>query len=95
MATRGSYVHKLYGEFFGGIPKMFLLCSLPKILMVSDNMRPFRTHTTLYTKPIREIFYFHYWLSEQPTTVSVDSFKDSDRKGNIWKSIDNLSRCKL
>ena len=62
MATRGSYVHKLYGEFFGGIQKIQFLCSFLKILMVSGKLNhgPFRTPTTLYTKPIREIFNFHY-----------------------------------
>ena len=52
----------LDGNFFGGIPKMLVLCNFLKILMVSDKTihRSFRSHATLLTKPIREIFHFHY-----------------------------------
>ena len=41
---------------------MLVLCNFLKILMVSDKMlhKAFRTRTTLLTKPIREIFHFHY-----------------------------------
>ena len=36
-------------EFFGGIPKMLVLCNFLRILMVSDKTihRAFRTRTTL------------------------------------------------
>ena len=55
-------MHNFMVKNFGGIPKMLVLCNFLKILMVSDKMihRAFRTHTTLETKPIREIFHFHY-----------------------------------
>ena len=45
----------------GGMPKMLVLCNFLKILMVSDKTlhRAYRTHKTLQTKPIREIFHFH------------------------------------
>ena len=40
---------------------MLVLCNFLK-LMVSDKKihRAFRTHTTLQTKPIRDIFNFHH-----------------------------------
>ena len=40
---------------------MLVLCNFFKILMVSGKMihRAFRTHTTLQTKPVREISNFH------------------------------------
>ena len=46
----------------GGIPKMLILCNFLRILTVSDIMihRAFRTHTSLYAKPIKDIFHFHY-----------------------------------
>ena len=63
MATRGSYVHDSMVTYFlgEGIQKMLVVCNFLKILMVSDKMihRAFSTHTTLLTKPIREIFHFH------------------------------------
>ena len=42
---------------------MLVLCNFLRKLMVSDKKihRAFRTHTTLYTKPIREIFHFHHF----------------------------------
>ena len=57
MATRGSYVHNS-GKIFGGIPKSLILCNF--LQMVSDKIihKAFRTHTTLWTKPIREFFIF-------------------------------------
>ena len=41
---------------------MLVLCNFLRKLMVSDKEihRAFRTHTTLYTKPIREICNFHH-----------------------------------
>ena len=41
---------------------MLVLCNFLIKLIVSAKKihRDFRTHTTLYTKPIREIFYFHH-----------------------------------
>ena len=62
MGTTGSYVHNSMVKFSGGIPKMLVLCSFLKMLMVTDEMihMAFRTHTTLYTKPIRENYNFHY-----------------------------------
>ena len=41
---------------------MLVLCNFLKILMVSDKTihKAFITHVTLQTKPIREIFHFHY-----------------------------------
>ena len=50
LATRGSSVHNsIYGNIFGGIPKILVLYNFLKILMVSDKMihGAFRTHTTL------------------------------------------------
>ena len=41
---------------------MLVLCNFLRKLMVSDKKihRAFSTHTTLLTKPIREIFIFHH-----------------------------------
>ena len=49
MATRWSYVHKLYGKLFDGIPKILVLCNFLKVLLVSHKTihKAFRTHTTL------------------------------------------------
>ena len=46
----------------GGIPIILVLCNFLRKFMVSDKKshRAFRTHTTLYIRPIREIFHFHY-----------------------------------
>ena len=66
MATKGSYEHNSMVEWGGGggggIPNFFLLGSFLRKLVVSDKNihRAFRTHTTLQTKPIREIFNLHH-----------------------------------
>ena len=40
MTTRGSYVHTSMVEFSGGIPKMLIVCSFLRKLMVSDKRFP-------------------------------------------------------
>ena len=57
---------------------MLVLCNFLKVLMVSDEMihRAFRTHATLQTKPIREIFYIHYlpklYIGFKPQVLFTD-----------------------
>ena len=65
MTLEGAMYIKLYGEIFGGIPKMLVFCNFLKILTVQTNLftlnyRAFRTPVTLLTKLIREIFNFLY-----------------------------------
>ena len=63
MTNRGSYVHNsMVLKISGHSENVIVLCNFLKILMVSGKMihRAFRTHKTLYPKPIREIFHFHY-----------------------------------
>ena len=65
MATRGSYmyVHNSMAEFSGASENVSFICNfLKKKLMVSDKKihRAFRTHTTLQTNRIREMFYFDH-----------------------------------
>ena len=57
MATRGSYVHYLYGRIIGGIPILFL-CNFLRKLMVSNKKihRALRTHTNSYEQVIPRNF---------------------------------------